>query len=547
MKTIPLLAVVSLVAALAGSSAQAQTAALSGQVSSAQENAMEGVLVSAKKEGSTITTTVVTNDKGQFSFPADRLEPGKYTISIRAVGYVLDGPKSVEIPASKDAKADIKLNQTRNVKIQLSNGEWLNSAPGTREQKAYLNSCNGCHTYQRIFMSSHSADEWKQVFERMNGYANGSQPQRPQLLPAGGRPNRDAADPKLADYFASISTNGPEGQDFEIKTDPRPKGKATKVIITEYDLPRKEAMPHDVIVGSNGNVWYSDFGSLYVGELDPKTGKVADHALPMFRKDRPTSTLDLEPDNKGNLWVSMMYQSGVSKIDTKTKEVTGYPYPDEWVGPSTLNSMVSPNASHIDNKVWSNNQATREQYRLDVTTGKWENMGVGQDPRGKKISGYGMPVDKDNNVYMLEFSGTSIGLRQAKDNTVTIYPTPIAGSRPRRGRIDDHNNLWFAEYAGNAIGMLDPKEAKIKEWKMPHPYDWPYDVAPTKEGQEAWTGSMSTDLVTRLDVKSGEMTQYLLPRPTNIRRVFVDESGPRNVFWAGSNNGASIVRVEPLD
>ena len=53
--------------------AQAQT--LSGQVSSTEEGQMEGVLVSAKKEGSTVTTTVVTNDKGQFSFPAEQARP----------------------------------------------------------------------------------------------------------------------------------------------------------------------------------------------------------------------------------------------------------------------------------------------------------------------------------------------------------------------------------------------------------------------------------------------------------------------------------------
>ena len=50
----------------------------------------------------------------------------------------------------------------------------------------------------------------------------------------------------------------------------------------------------------------------------------------------------------------------------------------------------------------------------------------------------------------------------------------------------------------------------------------------------------------RLDTKSGKMTEYLLPRPTNIRRVFVQEGGPRPVLWVGSNHGASIVRVEPL-
>src|SRR5258705_5879358 len=97
---------IALLAASTGASAQA----LSGQVSSAQEGAMEGVLVNAKKDGSTITTTVVTNDKGEYAFPADRLEPGKYAISIRAAGYVLDGPKSVEIAAGGKATANLKLN-----------------------------------------------------------------------------------------------------------------------------------------------------------------------------------------------------------------------------------------------------------------------------------------------------------------------------------------------------------------------------------------------------------------------------------------------------
>jgi streptogramin lyase len=452
----------------------------------------------------------------------------------------------VDISSGKDAKADIKLNKARNVMTQLTNAEWLNSAPGTAKDKLFLNSCANCHTLQRIFMSSHTADEWKQVFTRMETYAQGSQPQRPHLLPPGGRPNRDVIDPKVADYFASISLNSPDAQEFQIKTAPRPTGRATKVIITEYDLPRKDAMPHDVVLDAKGQVWYSDFGELIVGELDPKTGKVTDYTLPEFRKDRPHSTLDLQLDPSGNLWVAMMYQAGVARIDTKTKEVKGYPYPDEWISPSILNSMVSPTSSNVDNKVWSNNQATREQYRLDLTTGKYENMGVAQDPRGKRISGYGMPVDHQNNVYMLEFSGTSIGRRDAKTGLVTIWPTPIAGSRPRRGRVDEQNRLWFAEYAGNAIAMLDPEEGKFKEWPMPNAYDWPYDVVAAKNG-DVWTGSMFTDLVTRLDTKTGQMVQYLLPRSTNIRRVFLDETGPRPVFWVGSNNGASIVKLETLD
>ena len=58
---------------------------------------------------------------------------------------------------------------------------------------------------------------------------------------------------------------------------------------------------------------------------------------------------------------------------------------------------------------------------------------------------------------------------------------------------------------------------------------------------------MLTDQVTRLNTKTGEMVQYLLPRTTNIRRVFVDNSTTPVTFWVGSNHGASIVKLEPLD
>jgi virginiamycin B lyase len=58
---------------------------------------------------------------------------------------------------------------------------------------------------------------------------------------------------------------------------------------------------------------------------------------------------------------------------------------------------------------------------------------------------------------------------------------------------------------------------------------------------------MLSDRVTRLDPKTGQFIEYLLPRPTNIRRVFVDNSTTPVTFWVGSNHGASIIKLEPLD
>jgi virginiamycin B lyase len=95
--------------------------------------------------------------------------------------------------------------------------------------------------------------------------------------------------------------------------------------------------------------------------------------------------------------------------------------------------------------------------------------------------------------------------------------------------------------------MFDPETERMKEYKLPMPWGNPYDVVPTKGGAEVWTGSMSNDHVSRLDTKTEEITEYLLPRTTNIRRVFVDEASGKPVLWIGNNHGAAIVKVEPLE
>src|ERR1700724_3910879 len=92
LNRVGLAAATAAVLVLAGTGmAPAADSALTGQVSSVEEGAMEGVLVSAQKDGSTIRTTVVTHAQGRYAFPASRLVPGNYKISIRAAGYELDG------------------------------------------------------------------------------------------------------------------------------------------------------------------------------------------------------------------------------------------------------------------------------------------------------------------------------------------------------------------------------------------------------------------------------------------------------------------------
>ena len=534
---------------IASTAAHANGIALTGQVSSQKEKVMEGVVVGAKKDGSTMTVNVVSDAKGRFSFPSDKLAPGHYALKIRAAGYDLEGPQSVDVTAGKTATANLKLKPAENPSAQLTDAEWLLSIPGTEQQKSFLLGCNGCHTIDRIVKANKTAEEWVQVFRRMSTYAPGSTPLRPQVTVGGVQRDRTrGVDPmEVGTWLANVNASFNSKQSFPLKTLPRPKGKATRTVITEYDLPRKLAMPHDVIVDGDGMVWYSDFGDQFIGRLDPKTGKVTDFPIPELKKGFPRGTLDLQSDKDQNLWVSLMYQGGIAKFDRKSEKFTVYPVPTDWQGNHTQQSMVSPTNSHVDGKVWTNNQDTHSIYRVDVATGEYENLGEFKIPgENRTINAYGIPSDSQNNLYLLEFGANNIGRIDAKTKEFKIYSTIAQGTRPRRGRFDAQDRLWFAEYGANGVGMLDPKSGQIQEWQLPIPWSAPYHVVPDKNG-DVWIGSMWTDRVTRLDPKSSQFTDYLLPRETNIRRVFVDNTTSPVTFWVGSNHGASILKLEPLD
>ena len=543
--------------ALAGAGllpASAQTpAALTGQVTSAEEGAMEGVLVSAKKAGSTVTITVVSDAQGNYSFPAAKLEPGQYSLRIRAVGYDLDRPANVSVAAQQPAKHDLKLRKTEDLGAQLSNAEWLASFPGTDQQKNAMLGCVGCHTLERVARSNHKPDDFIHVtLPRMQGYVNQSIPAAPQLR-RGERRMEERGDQRvqvyrgMADFLGGVNLSSGPQWNYALKTLPRPKGRSTRVVITEYDLPRETIQPHDVVIDADGIAWYSSFGEQFLGRLDPKTGKASEYPVPMHKPGFPTGFLGLRTDKAGDLWLGNMYQATMVKFDRKSETFKYFPLPPEQNIDAAQVNMVSPQSSHVDGKVWSQNNGFAGVHRLDLATGQivtWEPFK--DAPKGEPHNIYDVVPDSKNNVYFTDFRQKHIGRIDAKTGEIKLFAILTPSPALRRGQMDAQDRLWFGEYRGDKIGMFDTKTEKFTEWSMPTRWTNPYDVTLDKN-EDAWTGSMLNDRVVRLNTKSGDFTEYLLPRTTNIRRVFVDNSTTPVTFWVGSNHGASIIKLEPLD
>jgi virginiamycin B lyase len=537
--------------------ASTKAPALTGVVTSSEEGAMEGVLVSAKHSGGTITVSVVSDEQGHYSFPADRLGEGTYQVSIRAAGYQLTGASTVNIPKDGSATADLSLTKTTNLAPQLTSAEWLMSAPGKESDKETLYRCVACHDLAPVMQSRYDKNAWPATLQRMETWVPPSVLTSPVGSPT--LPSPQPADKKFAQYLASINLNGRTKWPFELRTFERPKGAAAKVIITEYDLPGNLSLPHDAVVGHDGFIWYNDFQRALVGRLDPKTGQTKEWNLPILKPGFPEGLLTIKIDKDGNAWIPRFFQGcTLAKLDTKTEQFTTWTVPAKYNGPESRCAHVALGAP--DGTIWMSDSGARRMFKFDPKTGQFQaydsfpgytvdKNAPSIETAGRKSKGhrtYGIGVDSKGNGYFADIAGGTIGEVDAKTGHVTLYPTPTPDSGPRRTFMDSGDHYWFGENYASKVGMFDTNTKQFKEWTPPTPWSGAYPAVRDKNG-EVWTVGMSTDYVYRLNPDTGAFVEYLLPTVSaNLRKVDVDNSTTPVTVWVAEVHKGKLAKIEPL-
>ena len=394
-------------------------AAFGGRVTSVEEGPMEGVLVSAKRAASTMTVTVVSDAQGRYRFPSATVAAGHLCPSHSRGGLRPRRASNVEVKAGETATADLKLTPARDLASQLSNSEWLASFPGTDQEKASIRACAHCHTLERIARSRYDADKMTTVIERMSTYPQLSFPLKVQKLVAarvgGGEDpleRRQAGWRRQAQYLSTVNLSKGDHWSYALKTHPRPKGRATKVIYTEYDLPQRTRQPHDVIVDSRGLAWYASFGEQILGKLDPHTGAVTEYDVPLLKPKMPTGILAVRFDEDENVWLGMQFQGGVAKFDRKTEKFQTWSLPPELNGDHVQINQVSADHHKVDGKVWLQDAGTYTVLRLDPASGKFEVYEPFKIPRPNI---YDVISDAQNNVYFTVFGREDIGQDRRED------------------------------------------------------------------------------------------------------------------------------------
>src|SRR5712671_7722785 len=154
---------------------------LTGAITSASGQKLEGVLVSAKKEGSTITTSVYTDQNGEYFLPA--MADGKYDVWAQTLGFQT-AKGAVDLSATKHQDLQLAAITDAEERIRQLPPEMLAAAlPEEAEADANIkrifhNQCTGCHTPGYVLQFKFDEAGWNKVINLMKFIPNYPTPDR---------------------------------------------------------------------------------------------------------------------------------------------------------------------------------------------------------------------------------------------------------------------------------------------------------------------------------------------------------------------------------
>lgn len=518
-----------------------------GVVRSARGDLLEGIGVQLISSKTAIRTTVYTDEEGRYEFP--KLPADTYTLRItRPLEFRPYQKDSVRVSGAdqfepivleKLAPNSDLVPATPEVLAQLTDVEWLQNLTGTgQEKRTFSLACgNGCHSYQQIFKNRYDEQSWRLIVQRMLRGSGSPLINQARITPERRGRNRLPSveeEELVAKWLAKA--RGPDSPDAPVFLLPRPRGRATRVIVTEYELPRTILAPHDVHGDSQGRIWYTAHRSAYFGMLDPATGKVTEYRPPDIPGVLP-GTHRVWVDERDIVWLSENWSHNLMQLDPKSGEIKRFHY--ENAGP-----MNGPGFSNfaMDAKGFVYETLDDSVVKIDRNTGRI----VRQYPLPKIRGTYDNTISFDGKYWSGGTNGRDLlGLLDLESGQLWELETPTYTSSPARGAFDREGNAWFGGRGGMVL-KLDSKTRKITEYWPPIPYATFYEVMPDKNG-EIWGAPLHTGRFVRFNPRTELWVDYMLPEPySHDRRTWIDNSTNPVTVWYVDHNGI-MTRIQPLD
>jgi streptogramin lyase/mono/diheme cytochrome c family protein len=567
---------------ITGFSAQAADQVLSGAITSATGEKLGGVTVSAKLEGSTISTSVYTDESGNYFFPP--MAAGKYSVWAQALGF--ETTKSqVDLSAAKKQNLTLTAMTDPERRWRQLPGEMMVAAlpeaspDDARIKKVFTNQCTGCHSPGYVLQFRFDEAGWNKIINLMKMVANTG------VMPQNAKANGiiEHSQKELAAYLARA--RGPGESSVKVADRPRPSGEAARAVWTLYDLPLNPdtgigtkynnndgtdwslgttskigQLPHDGGMGLDGNLYYTvNNPNKYVsiGKVDTKTGEVK--YLKVNNSAGTAATAHgLTRDAEGNFWFDINPgRRSLGKLDVKTEKITVYQTPQNM---SPLGGAVTMDVDGRG-KVWAS--APDGVLQFDPTTEKFTDFKSTLPFKNAKgtNSTYGAAGDRDGNGWWAQMAFDTIGkadmttgkvseialpslkdeldraspkdreFYEAFDDRTNGKPLPWSQGPRRMGTDKNGDVLWVGNSWGSTLARIDTKTLETKIIPFPSTTMQPYHIA-VDHNHNVWGNLWTSDQIAKYDPASNKWTMFELPvRGTEIRHVsLMEQDGKTQVI-----------------
>jgi streptogramin lyase/mono/diheme cytochrome c family protein len=524
-----------------------------GLVRASNGEVLEGIKVQLIAPNG-MRTTVFSNEEGKYEFPL--MQAGAYVLRIATPGsfkpYQRDGvqingtngigeivlEKVPEVGGERALPG--ALPPTPEIAAQLSGAEILWNLSGTDQEKStFVKTCGvGCHDLKEILRNRFDERSWRVMVSWMTSSTS--------IFVVRRDTSKLSPEAEMVLKWL-VRVRGPESKDQPYRMFPRPSGSSTRVIITEYEMPRRFLSMHGVYGDSKGNIWYDSHRTPYVGILDPRTGIVKEYKVPMIPGVFP-GQFHVVVDKNDIGWYSENWSNNLMRLDPRTGVFKRTPIESkDPVNPSGFITFgLAP-----DGSVWSVHD--QEIVKIDPATGKIV----------KTYSPTKNPLPNDNLVSTdgrfwagsarPDFGGNTgmiLDIRSGKMYETNTGDLPSSGAR---GEFDRDDNAWFGGHMGQFVEIINEidkgKGIHMRVFWPPTPY-FPYSqfymVVPDKNG-EVWGALVHGRGFVRFNPKTERWQVYDNAEPSAFsRHAWIDNSTSPVTIWYPDYQMGTLVRIQPL-
>lgn len=556
------LAVCSVLASIAavpmGAQATSSMSLLTGTIRSTSGSRMAGVTVSAKAVGETITTTVFTDEKGNYYFP--RLQEGMYRVWAQADSYQTEHS---QVKLNQTNHQDFILRPMEDFEQQLTGDQLLSSLPedtpdDRRLKRVFRNNCSGCHQPNYILQNRFDEEGWTAILnlmERVNvlGIYLG-----PEVAP---KRMIDFHKKELVAYLTRMRGPGTSAMKFKLR--PRPSGEAARVVFTEYDVPLDPmggyeteyatndgsdwslGTPsglfgnrgvHDAQADLNGNIWFAtDMPSpdFTIAKIDPATGRVKSLKVP-GANGMAAIGHGITRDAQGILWFNLRGVPGrLARIDPSTEKVDIFTPPNgmQGVGDTVdvdgkgyIWATTNPGAIRFDPKTQQFTEFKSPTYKNQDGTGNtyglaadrdgnawWAQMSIDIVAKSDVETGKAEEVKLPHVPGQMELTTTEEQQMYAATGTTWDNAVPWTQGPRRLGADRNGNIVWVCDFWGGNLARIDTHTLNVTLVPLPRPdAQMPYQAA-VDSSHNVWVNVMNADEILKFDPKTSHWTEYPLP------------------------------------